>query len=99
MEKEDLIDKILDDVMFERDFYKSIAETEEYDVIPIDASTREPMYAREDLERRAIEAQCERSGLRILYRISYGDYAVVVCKDDVTKVGIVPETNPEGWLC
>lgn len=99
MDDNELIDKVLDEVMFERAFYEEIAETEEYDVLPIDAVSREPRYAREEIEHKAIEAQCERSGLKVLYRISYGDYAVVLCKDGGNKIGIVPETNPDGWPC
>jgi len=97
--EDDIITKILDEVTFERQFYQAIADTEEYDVVCFDALGREPLYAKDEIQRRAIEAQCERSNLRVLYRISYGDYAVVVCKDDVTKVGIIPETNPNGWEC
>lgn len=97
--EDDIIDKLLDEVAFERQFYQSIAQTEDYDVICFDATAREPLYTKDEIQRRAIEAQCERSDLKVLYRISYGNYAVVVDKNDVTKIGIIPETNPHGWEC
>lgn len=95
----ELIDKILDEVSFERQFYEAIAETDEYDVISFEANTSEPLHVKEEIQRRAIETQCERTGMRILYRISYGDYAVVMCKEDGRVIGLIPETNPDGWEC
>jgi hypothetical protein len=96
---DELINKILEDVEFEKGFYEAIAETDDYDVIPIEAYTRDSPSLREEVERKALEAQCERSGLKVLYRISYGHYAVVVSKDGGNRIGIVPETNPDGWPC
>ena len=99
-----LIDKLLNEVTFERQFYESIAETEDYDVIPVDAHYMTPSYGRDTLERQALETQCERSGLKVLYRISYGTYAVILCKADEDnpskgRIGIIPESNPDGWPC
>ena len=97
--EDELVDKILDEVWFERQFYESIAGTEHYDVIGVEAHSKGPTPGKESIQRKAIEAQCERSGIDVLYRISYGDYAVVIHKGNTDRIGIVPETNPDGWEC
>ena len=99
MEDKDLIDKILDDVVFEKEFYEYIAETDEYDVISFNANSRSAISNKDDFQRKALEAQCERSGLKVLYHISYGTYGVVFCKDEGDRVGIIPEEHPDGWPC
>ncbi|MBW2035727.1 MAG: hypothetical protein JRI94_19545 [Deltaproteobacteria bacterium] len=99
MEDSDFIDKILDEVVFERDFYKVLANTDEYDVVAVDANSSSPILASEDFQRKALETQCDRTGVKVLYQISYGTYAVVVCKEGGDLIGIVPELYPDGWPC
>ena len=96
---EEIINKILEEVAFEKEFYEIVANTKNYDVIPIEAVGQSPRYVRDEIERKAIEAQCEQAGMKILYRISYGSYAVVVSKDGEDLIGIVPENNSDGWPC
>lgn len=95
----DLIDKLLDEVSFERDFYAIIAGSDEYEVVSIDATKNSPLLATEDFQRKALEAQCDRTSLEIVYQVSYGDYAVVLCKNGGDLIGIVPEKYAEGWPC
>lgn len=95
----DVIDKILDEVWFEKEFYKIIANTDQYDVVDIDVSNKNSLKESELLSKLAIEAHCKKNNLKILYRISYGNYAVVLDKDNSEKVGIVPENNSDGWEC
>lgn len=93
----DIIDNILDEVWFEREFYKCIAGTEDYDVIPYDAKS---MSTESDtLTKQALEAHAEKNNLKVLYRISYGNYAVIIDKGDPNRIGIVPETTSDGWHC
>ena len=99
MEDKEFIDKILDDVEFETSFYDHIAGQQQYDVIQIDFNPSMITDPKEEFQRKALEAQCERSDTKVLYRISYGNYAVVVAKGSHEIVGLVPEFNNDGWPC
>ena len=99
MDDNEFINKILDDVEFETLFYDVIAGEHQYDVITIDHNPSMIEDPKTELQRKALEAQCERSGTKVLYRISYGNYAVVMPKGSYDLVGLVPEFNSDGWPC
>lgn len=96
---DELLNKLLDEVVYEKDFYEAVAETPDYDVVSLDATATILETGKEELYRKALELQCERLGLKVLYRLSYGTYAVVFAKNGEGKIGIIPETNPDGWEC
>lgn len=94
---DELLAKILEDVAFERSFYSALAENCEYELVYIDANS--PESPKEELHRRAIEAQAALKNVKILYRISHGTYAIVHSKENPTLYGVVPENESDGWSC
>lgn len=91
----DLISGILDELNFEKALYEEIANHEPYEVVPIESGVTFP-GSKEDISRQALQVHCNRSGKKILYRISYGNYAVIMSEDN-DKIGLEPEE--EGWYC
>lgn len=88
--------KVVEQTMeMEYTFYKSIAETEEFDIISIPGEHGRPTSLE---EKQFIMAQARKHGITVLFRVSMGKYAIVF-KEDGKLTGVVPEDNYHGFRC
>lgn len=94
---QEIVEHILKEVEFEKSIYDAVAENEDYEVIPIDAYLPGSPGAKDEIGKKALEAQCAKMGHKVIYRISYGNYAVIMTKGG-RVIGIEPE-DTDGWYC
>lgn len=88
-------DKALAHIEFELGFFSYIAGTNDFEVIAVpDFDGSIPS----EEEFNFLSDEYKKQGLKLLYRISGKNCAVVCCKD-LIKIGIVPEDNQHGFPC
>ena len=95
MSKYPLSSQILNDIEFEMAFFSYIADSREFDIIPIPYEDG-TVITSEDYHKILEEAK--KNKIAILLRISNGETAIVL--NPVTgKSGVVPENNASGFYC
>lgn len=91
---QELIDLLEEEIEFERQFYRSVCDTDDFQVILIpDESGYIP--TREEIV--FIEADASQKGIKSLYRISHGNFASIF-DPETGKIGIISENN-KGFAC
>jgi hypothetical protein len=81
---------------FEEKFYTLIAGTDRFQIVPI-PDDKGQIYTGRTLEK--IKEDLASQGLKMLYRISHGDYALIVNPDSLRRVGIVPNGTAKEFSC
>lgn len=83
---------------FEAAFYKHLAGScDDFQVIPIPdehgniPTAKDLEYFNTELKKQGVE--------RVLYRVSFGKFALVYNAKDLTKIGVIPETELNGFVC
>lgn len=95
MGKNSLSSQILSDVEFEMAFFSYIADSKDFDIIPIPYDDGYVLTG-DEFEMRMKDAK--KNNIAILLRIDNGLTAVVL--NPVTgKFGVVPNDNTSGFLC
>lgn len=95
MSRVPLSSQILSDIEFEMAFFSYIAESTNFDIVPI--PYEDGTYITKEEYFKILE-DCKKNGIRLLLRISNGDTAIVL--NPLTgKTGIVPENNASGFSC
>ena len=87
--------ELAEDLQFEMCFYAHLAESEDYDVLPF-GGVQDMVLDEESL--RFVHIKAEEENITLLYRISFGDIAVV-CNPKTGKIGIIPEHSADGFAC
>jgi len=84
------------DMEFELLFYEVLNGTiENLEVLPL-PDFDGIILSNEEI--KAVKEECDKAGLRLMYRISHGRVATILNRD--TKyTGIVPENNSDGFYC
>jgi len=81
---------------FEEKFYTILAETDKFEIIPI-PDHKGRILSEETYSQ--IKQELASQGIKILYRISHGNYAVVVNPDSLKRVGLVPDGAVKEFCC
>lgn len=88
-------DEIARQLEFETVFFKAIAGTTEFEIIPIPCMDGSYLS---NSEKSAIVASAVYEEKTVLYRVSLGETAIVFSKNG-GKIGIVPEQEENGFQC
>jgi len=81
---------------FEEKFYTILAESDRFEIIPIPDHKGRILP---DETYSQIKHELARQGIKLLYRISFGNYAVVVNPDSLKRVGLVPDGAVKEFSC
>lgn len=81
---------------FEEKFYTLIAGTDRYQIVPI-PDDKGQIYTGQTLQK--IRDDLEAQGMKMLYMISHGDYALIVNPENLRRVGVVPNGNTKEFSC
>lgn len=86
---EEQYDKLIMDLeIFEENFYKALASTERYEIIP--TSTEEgKVLSKEQLS--LLTEECKRLGLKILYKVDLNSNTVLLINPKTLKTGYITE--------
>lgn len=86
-------------IKFEIDFFTYIAGCTEFEVLslPYDYATGKELTVQEITD---ISLDCERRGVKLLYRTSLGDHkTALVYSADMDIIGMVSDLEPDGFAC
>jgi hypothetical protein len=92
---DDSMKHFVDSIDFEYAFYKHIADTTEFEIIPIPCNDGTFLT---EVEKQSIIAVAKASDKKILYRIVLGQIAVIF-EEHGKLVGMCPEYNVHGFAC
>ena len=81
---------------FEERFYTILAGSDRFEIIPI-PDHKGRIFTEEMLSQ--IKEDLAAQGIKILYRISHGNHAVIVNPDSLKKVGVIPDGNTKEFSC
>ena len=79
---------------FEDSFYRRIARTKNYEIVPIPLNIK-----LTDKLFKKIKEECKSQGLTPIYRIAYRDHTVVINPKNLNRIGMVIEGSAEEYLC
>ena len=80
---------------FEERFYTLIAESDRFEIIPI-PDHKGRILTGETYSQ--IKQELAAQGIKMLYRISQGNHALIINPDSLKRIGIVPEGSKE-FIC
>ena len=87
--------KFEEEIHFEYKFFAAVAETEDFEIIPIPCE--DGSYLTEQ-EKQSIVAFAAANKRRILFRVSLGRIALTF-SDSNKLIGVSPEYNTDGFPC